>query len=46
MSHAENQRIDLETAVNDLRNEREKNTELQDNFNQIKQENEKVGQVY
>ena len=43
MSHAENQRVDLETAVNDLRKEREKNTELQDDFLQIKQENVKVG---
>jgi len=46
MSHAENQRIDLETAVNDLRKEREKNTELQNDFHQIKQENVKVKEMY
>jgi len=46
MSHAENQRVDLETAVNDLRKEREKNTELQDDFLQIKQENVKVKEMY
>jgi len=46
MSHAENQRVDLETAVNDLRKEREKNTELQNDFHQIKQENVKVKEMY